>query len=84
MSAYDGSDLNAPLVVFLVILGAGAAIVIGCAVHRLYFTSKADSENNFPSPSKEQGDYMRQLRVRNQMQAWSEAQETRSAPSRGT
>jgi hypothetical protein len=81
MSAYDGSQLNAPLVVFLVIVGAAAVVAIGSSIHRLFYASKTGSDSGFKAPSKEQEDYMRQLRMRNRMHAWSEAREAGPVPS---
>jgi hypothetical protein len=43
MSALDGSQLNGPLVVFLVILAASASVAIGCTVHRLFYDTGTDS-----------------------------------------
>jgi hypothetical protein len=81
---YDGSQLNAPLVVFLVILGSGFAAVIGYAVYRLFHNAGVDSENGFHSMSRSQEEYMRQVRERNRMNAWREAQEARRVPGRVT
>jgi hypothetical protein len=52
MSALDGSQLNGPLVVFLVVLGAAATVVVACAVHHLFYLAEIDSQNSLKSPSK--------------------------------
>ena len=84
MSAiYDGTRLNAPLVVFLVILGAGFTVVMGFAINRLYHLADRDlEENQFDRPSDSQRNYMRQVRLRNQMHALVQARNAISGPAR--
>jgi len=77
----DGSGLNAPLVVFLVIVGAAAVVTCGYAVHRLFFINDA-GDRVFDKPSTEQEAYMRQVRLRNMGGNWGEARE--AAASRQT
>ena len=81
---YDGSSLNAPLVVFLVILGSAFAATIGYAIYRLFHNANVGSENELDGMSRSQEEHMRQVRERNRMNAWREAQEARRAPSRVT
>jgi hypothetical protein len=57
--------LSAELTVFVVILGAGAVVVICYAVHRLFFVKLEAEIDPFSSPSKSQTDYMREVRARN-------------------
>jgi hypothetical protein len=81
---FDGSQLNAPLVVFLVILSSGFATIIGYTIHRHFHNAGVDLENEFDSPSRSQEEYVRQVRERNRMYAWREAKEARGVPSRVT
>jgi hypothetical protein len=81
-TVFDGSQLNAPLVVFLVILGSGFAVTIGYAIHRHFHNADTGSENELDNPSRSQEEHMRQLRERNRMYAWREAQEARRVPGR--
>jgi len=78
----DGSGLDAPLVVFLVIIAAAAAVTCGYAVHRLFFINRDTADHVFDKPSTEQEAYMRQVRLRNQGGNWNEARE--AAASRQT
>lgn len=57
-------DLNPSLVVFLSVFGAGFAVVLGCAMH-VFFIGYPD--NPYPSLSDLQREYMREVRMRNQI-----------------
>jgi hypothetical protein len=57
--------LSAELTVFVVILGAGAVVVICYAVHRLFFVKPEAEIDPFSSQSQSQRDYMREVRARN-------------------
>ena len=80
MSSYGG-ELNAPLVVFLVIVGAAVAVTIGFAVNRLFHLTDVDVDAD-TSPSDSQRDYMRQQRLRNRTYLMSEAHGPRLMQSR--
>ncbi len=81
----DGSQLNGPLVVFLVVLGAAATVTAGYSIHKLYARRVGDdSDAVFDGPSKEQVDYMRQVRMRNMMWNINEARGGPEVESRGS
>jgi hypothetical protein len=79
---FDGSQLNAPLVVFLVILASGFAVTISYAVYRHFHNASMDSENESGGLSRSQEEHMRRVRERNRMHAWRAAQEARGVSSR--
>jgi hypothetical protein len=62
---YFKMALSADATVVVVIVGAGAAVIICYAVHRLFFVKSETEIDAFSSPSKSQADYMREVRARN-------------------
>ncbi len=58
------TSIPAPVIVLLCILGAGGLVTIGFAFHNLY-TKHSDDESSAFQRSKEQDDYMREVRRRN-------------------
>ena len=82
---YDGSQLNAPLVVFLVIIGAGFSVTMGFAINRLFHLTDVQSDGSqLDNPSGSQRDYMRQVRLQNQTDALREAQGSKSTQIRSS
>ena len=72
----DGSQLNGPLVVFLVVLGAAFTVTAAFSVHKLFSKRRGEGfDQVFAGFSKEQEDYMRKVRMRNVMLNWEEARE---------
>jgi hypothetical protein len=65
-------------IILICIVSAAASVVLGYAVHRLFFKFTGD-ENKFDKPSEEQHQYMREVRERNRMLAYMDA---RAAPDR--
>jgi hypothetical protein len=61
-----GFDIAPSLIIFLVILGAGAMVCCGFAIYRFY-GSNVDDQSNRLIRSPEQDSYMREVRER----AWS-------------
>lgn len=57
-------NLNPSLVVFISIVAAGFAVVLGFAAHVLFI---GYPETAFPSMSDFQREYMREVRMRNQI-----------------
>jgi hypothetical protein len=61
-----GFDIAPSLIIFLVILGAGAMVCCGFAIYRFY-GNNVDDQSNRLIRSPEQDSYMREVRER----AWS-------------
>jgi hypothetical protein len=68
------------VVVLFVIMGAGAACIVGYSIHRLFF-GPSDFENSDRSPSTEQLQYMADVRRRNVEGLKFEANQGRSGTS---
>ncbi|KAF1984029.1 hypothetical protein K402DRAFT_423347 [Aulographum hederae CBS 113979] len=61
-----GNSISAPLIVFLAILGAAAAVCVGYAIHRLLgFGGQPEKGDNFLARSQYQEEYMREVRLNN-------------------
>lgn len=58
--------LPANAVIFLIILGAGFAIVAAYTVYKLYGRDRYDIDDAMQGPGPEQESYMRAVRLRNQ------------------
>jgi len=60
------AEIDPALIVFLVILGAAAAVCIGYAIHRLAGIGASDStDEQFNARSNAQDEYMREVRHAN-------------------
>ncbi|KAH9869917.1 hypothetical protein J1614_006838 [Plenodomus biglobosus] len=59
-----GFDIAPALIIFLVILGAGALVICGFAVMRFY-GGDIEDESNYNARNPEQDAYMREVRERN-------------------
>jgi len=62
-STVAATTIPAPVIVLLCILGAGGVVTIGFAFHNLY-TKRGDDGSSAFQRSKEQDDYMREVRRR--------------------
>lgn len=65
-------SLSPEIVVLICIVGAAATATIGFAIHRL-FSKESSQEDYFNQRSAEQEAYMREVRQRTQMRAFSDS-----------
>lgn len=70
-------NLSAGIVVLIAIIAAAAVVAIAAAMHKVYSNrGRSDlegAEGMIPSMSNEQSHYMRDVRMRGQLQAWGVA-----------
>lgn len=69
-------NLSAGIVVLIAIIAAAAVVAIAAAMHKVYSNrgrEDLESDGMIPSMSNEQSHYMRDVRMRGQLQAWGVA-----------
>lgn len=69
--------LSPSLIVLFVIMGAGAAVLVGYSIARFYVNSGGPNSFNERGPS--QMEHMRDVRDRNREQLWEEAMGSKGA-----
>lgn len=70
--------LSDSIVVLICIIGAGGIVCVGLAFQRLW--GKDDGVKGFKNVSKSQEQYMREVRQRNQLEAFGDARQARNRP----
>jgi hypothetical protein len=74
--------LPKPVIVILIMLGAGLCVCVGFAIHST-FGFKGENDNNLKEVTPEQMEYMTEVRVRNMERLMAEGAHYHKGPRRG-